>query len=114
MRLACSWSSAPPTSLGWRRWSAAASAPEPRSSSWTPAPSGAESSAPPGSVPPMKSSMREFWDARAEENALFYIDNHLDYRAPNDAAFWAHGEALLDTLLDAVGARIEPDDDVVE
>ncbi len=58
--------------------------------------------------------MREFWDARAEENALFYIDNRLDYRAPSDADFWAHGEASLESLLDAVGARIERGDDVVE
>ena len=58
--------------------------------------------------------MREFWDARAEENALFYIDNTLDYRAPSEAAFWAHGESDLDTLLAAVGVRIEPGDDVVE
>ena len=59
-------------------------------------------------------AMREFWDARAEENARYYIDNRLDYRDPNDDVFWAHGQAELDMLLDAVGARIQPTDDVVE
>ena len=58
--------------------------------------------------------MREFWDARAEENALYFVDNRLDYRDPDEARFWAEGEAELDSVLDPVGARIEPDDEVVE
>lgn len=59
-------------------------------------------------------SMRRFWDARADENALFFVDNKLDYRNPDQAVFWARGEEELDSVLDPVGARLEPTDDVVE
>ena len=62
----------------------------------------------------MADSMREFWDARAEENALFFVDNRLDYRNPDEASFWARGEPELASVLDPVGARLEPRDDVVE
>jgi SAM-dependent methyltransferase len=58
--------------------------------------------------------LRRFWDARAEENPMYYIDNTLDYRRPSAEDFWAHGAAELDRLLGAVGARIEPSDEVVE
>jgi len=59
-------------------------------------------------------SMRRFWDARADENALYFVDNKLDYRNPDQAVFWARGEEELDSVLDPVGARLEPTDDVVE
>ncbi len=58
--------------------------------------------------------MRRFWDARAAENARFYIDNTLNYFDPSDEAFWTHGETELDAMLDAVGAAIAPGDEVVE
>jgi SAM-dependent methyltransferase len=58
--------------------------------------------------------MREFWDRAADENALFFVDNTLDYRRPDSERFWNTGERQLDTLLEAVGARIEPEDEVVE
>ena len=58
--------------------------------------------------------MRRFWDARAEENALFFVDNKLDYRDPDEPVFWARGEAELESLLGSVGARLDPGDDVVE
>lgn len=58
--------------------------------------------------------MREFWDARAEENALFFVDNRLDYRNPDAAVFWARGEPELNSVLDPLGARLEQGDDAVE
>jgi SAM-dependent methyltransferase len=58
--------------------------------------------------------MREFWDRAADENALFFVDNTLDYRSPDSERFWKTGEQQLDTLLGAVGAVIEPGDEVVE
>lgn len=58
--------------------------------------------------------MARFWDRRADEHALFFIDNRLSYRHPDTEAFWAGGRADLDVLLGAVGAAIEPDDVVAE
>jgi SAM-dependent methyltransferase len=58
--------------------------------------------------------MRTFWDRAADENALYFIDNSLDYRRPDEARFWREGERELDTLLRAVGATLRPGDDVVE
>jgi len=58
--------------------------------------------------------MQEFWDARAAENALYYIDNRLDYASPDAEAFWAGGPEVLDTMLNRLGARIEPADEVLE
>lgn len=58
--------------------------------------------------------MREFWDARAEENPLFFVDNRLDYTDPDEAGFWERGEAELDSALDPVGARLRAVDEVVE
>jgi SAM-dependent methyltransferase len=58
--------------------------------------------------------MRRFWDARADENALFFVDNKLDYRHPDEAVFWTRGEAELDSVLEPVGAALGPGDDVVE
>lgn len=58
--------------------------------------------------------MREFWDERARENALFFVDNRLDYRSPDAEAFWADGVATVDALLGALGATIAAEDTVVE
>lgn len=58
--------------------------------------------------------MREFWDARADEDAFYFVDNRLAYRDPDLERFWASGREDLDVILDALGARIEPDDTVVE
>jgi SAM-dependent methyltransferase len=58
--------------------------------------------------------LRAFWNARAEENPMYYIDNTLDYLEPSQADFWAHGNSELDLLLGSVEARLEPGDDVVE
>ena len=58
--------------------------------------------------------MRDFWNQRAEENAFFFVDNQLDYRNPRADEFWTRGEKEFDDMLDAVAARIEPDDDVVD
>ena len=59
-------------------------------------------------------SMREFWDERAEENPLFFVDNRLDYRKPDPARFWAQATAELDSLLEPVGAELAATDEVVE
>ena len=58
--------------------------------------------------------MREFWDARARENALYFVDNRLEYGNPDEEAFWADGPSLLDRILGELGALIEPGDEIVE
>lgn len=58
--------------------------------------------------------MREFWEQRAAENPLFYVDNKLDYRHPDAQTFWQRGEQELDEMLSAVDAEVRPEEDVVE
>src|SRR4051794_12645716 len=58
--------------------------------------------------------MERFWDARAREDAFWFVDSRLEYGAPDEAAFWAGGEEALERLLGALGARVEPDHVVVD
>jgi SAM-dependent methyltransferase len=58
--------------------------------------------------------MQEFWDARARENALYFIDNRVDYTSPDANEFWASGATAVDEILGLVGMRIGPDQDLVE
>jgi SAM-dependent methyltransferase len=55
-----------------------------------------------------------FWDERAREQALFFVDNTIDYRDPDVERFWAEGERTVGAILDEVGVEIEPSDTVVE
>src|SRR4051812_41350637 len=59
-------------------------------------------------------SMARYWDARAREDAWYFVDNRLAYRNPDRARFWAGGEADLDALLDAAGVAVAADDVVVD
>ena len=58
--------------------------------------------------------MRRFWDARARENALYFVDNTLDYRDPDEARFWQQGAEALTRTLDLLGVQLRPSDHVVE
>lgn len=58
--------------------------------------------------------MRSFWDERAREDAFHFVDNREPYRAADPDRFWTEGERDLDVLLDAVGATVAPDDDVLD
>ena len=57
---------------------------------------------------------REFWDARAEEDAFYFVDNRLEYGSPDVERFWAEGEQDLRVLLDTVGVELPAGADVVE
>jgi SAM-dependent methyltransferase len=60
-------------------------------------------------------SMREFWDERAREDALYFVDNRIGYRDPAaEARFWEGGPGDLDAVLEAVGVVVESRDHVVE
>ncbi|HVS28531.1 MAG TPA: methyltransferase domain-containing protein [Solirubrobacteraceae bacterium] len=56
------------------------------------------------------SDMRRFWDARAREDPYFFVDDRLDYRAPDLVRFWASGQRDLDALLGALDAVVGPQD----
>lgn len=58
--------------------------------------------------------MADFWDARARENANYFVDNRLDYNAGDAEQFWTAGETDLERMLDAVGARLDPRDTVLD
>lgn len=61
------------------------------------------------------SHMERFWDARAREDAYYFVDSRLEYGSPDEKAFWAGGVGALDQLLDVVDAPgIEPDAVVVD
>lgn len=58
--------------------------------------------------------MRDFWDSRAEEDAFYFVDNRLEYGAPDLESFWRGGRQDLDNLLGQLDLAVEADDQVVE
>src|SRR4051794_39063554 len=58
--------------------------------------------------------MERFWDARAREDAYYFVDSRLDYGSPDEEAFWAGGEEALDKLLGVAGAEIAAGATVVD
>jgi SAM-dependent methyltransferase len=58
--------------------------------------------------------MKRFWDARAREDALFFVDNDLRYGDPDQEWFWARGTEVVDTICEELGVRLDPADRVVE
>lgn len=63
---------------------------------------------------PTGHDMRAYWDAKARENAMFYIHSVLDYANTDEEAFWASGVDNLDRTLGLFDLRIQPTDHVVE
>jgi SAM-dependent methyltransferase len=60
------------------------------------------------------SKMERFWDARAREDAYFFVDSRLDYGSPDDEAFWAGGVEALDRLFGVLGVELSPEHVVVD
>jgi SAM-dependent methyltransferase len=58
--------------------------------------------------------MERFWDARAREDAFWFVDSRLEYGAADEERFWAGGVEALDGLLAALGASLSPDQVVVD
>lgn len=52
--------------------------------------------------------MEQFWDARAREDAFYFVDSRLRYQSPDEEAFWAGGEAALAALLGGLQVAIPP------
>lgn len=58
--------------------------------------------------------MRDFWDDRAKEDALYFVDNREPYRHADAERFWRKGAEDLDTLLTTLGLEVGPDDHVLD
>lgn len=58
--------------------------------------------------------MEQYWDARAREDAYYFVDSRLDYRSPDEQAFWDGGERALERLLSSLGATLPHDGVVVD
>jgi SAM-dependent methyltransferase len=58
--------------------------------------------------------MQRFWDERAKEDAFYFVDSRLAYRAPDVERFWDGGEDALGLLLAITGASIGPDHTIVD
>ncbi len=57
--------------------------------------------------------MRSFWNARAREDAFYFVDTRQRYKAPDADHFW-DAAPLLDYMLDGLGVDIAPGDTVLE
>ena len=58
--------------------------------------------------------MRDFWDARAREDALYFVDNRRGYRSEELDGFWEDGERDLDRMLEVLELRVQPSDIVLD
>lgn len=58
--------------------------------------------------------MARFWDARAREDAFYFVDSRLKYRAADEAAFWRGGEESLSRLLSVLGVELATGQTVVD
>jgi len=58
--------------------------------------------------------VERFWDERARENALYFVDNRLDYGEPDEQVFWDGGGEALETMLAAVDQPVAPEETVVD
>jgi SAM-dependent methyltransferase len=59
-------------------------------------------------------SSERFWDERAREQALFFVDNTVDYRNPDVERFWAEGEEAASAILAELAVEVRSTDTVVE
>jgi ubiquinone/menaquinone biosynthesis C-methylase UbiE len=58
--------------------------------------------------------MGRFWDERAREDAMFFVDDREPYGKADGERFWQRGEHDLDRLLQTLGVRVQPGDAVVD
>jgi SAM-dependent methyltransferase len=57
---------------------------------------------------------RSYWDARADEDALYFVDNREPYGAVDLERFWANGVSDLDTVLGFADANVTTADRVLD
>jgi ubiquinone/menaquinone biosynthesis C-methylase UbiE len=57
--------------------------------------------------------MRRFWNARAREDAFYFVDNRRRYKSPDVERFWDADEAVQH-MLHGLGVELRPNDIVLE
>lgn len=55
-----------------------------------------------------------YWDERARENALYFVDTGVGYDDPDTDAFWRRGEEVVERMLGMAGIRVGPDETVAD
>src|SRR3954471_6836944 len=55
-----------------------------------------------------------YWDERARENALYFVDNEVGYDDPDTEAFWLRGEGVVQKMIDLVGLTTAPQEVIVD
>lgn len=58
--------------------------------------------------------MERYWDRRARDDAVHFVDSRQARGTPDLPAFWEAGEQALDGLLGELGASLSGDERVVE
>src|SRR4051794_6150762 len=59
-------------------------------------------------------AMRSYWDGRARENALWFIQSNLSYTNPDVESFWQSGDELLDTTVGLFGLSFDGNERVLD
>jgi len=55
-----------------------------------------------------------FWDERARENALYFVDTGVGYQDPDTDAFWRRGQDVVQRMLDLADVAIRECDAIVD
>ena len=58
--------------------------------------------------------MGEFWDARAREDAMYFVDDRMRYGAADQESFWAGGHEAVELILGELGVSLSGHETVVE
>jgi SAM-dependent methyltransferase len=58
--------------------------------------------------------MRRFWNARAREDAFYFVDTRLRYRAADRKRLWEDADQIVDYVLAELGVRPRQTDTVLE
>ncbi len=64
--------------------------------------------------PVSEADSESYWDQKARENALYYVDNEVEYSDPDAEGFWRRGDEVVDLLVDLVGLSIGPGETVLD
>ena len=57
---------------------------------------------------------QRYWDERAKENALYFVDTGVGYDDPDVEAFWRRGVEVVDQMLTLAGLTITREDAVLD
>jgi ubiquinone/menaquinone biosynthesis C-methylase UbiE len=63
---------------------------------------------------PTDASMRDFWDQKARENAMYYISSYRAYDQQDPAEFWKWGGILAEKFLGESGCRFTGEEAMLE